>query len=64
MSQFMECDSVTSLQDRIAHLCYNHYAHLPKKGKPQKNKEWTLMAAVVLQKQSGQSYMLQESYML
>ncbi|XP_057155953.1 tRNA-specific adenosine deaminase 1 isoform X7 [Pan paniscus] len=34
--------------DEIARLCYEHYGiRLPKKGKPEPNHEWTLLAAVV-----------------
>jgi len=33
---------------RITRLCYEHYkSQLSKNGKPQKNCEWTLLAAVV-----------------
>ena len=42
-----------SFADEVAALCYKHYACLPKKGKPQESKEWTLLAAVVLQTQGG-----------
>lgn len=41
------------LADRVAGLCYKLYAQLPKKGKPQEGKEWTPMAAVVLQIKQG-----------
>lgn len=33
--------------DEIAQLCYAHYGRLPKQGKPEPNREWTLLAAVV-----------------
>ncbi|XP_059009312.1 tRNA-specific adenosine deaminase 1 isoform X1 [Mustela lutreola] len=34
--------------DEIAQLCYEHYrTRLPKQGKPDPNREWTLLAAVV-----------------
>ncbi|XP_024834348.1 tRNA-specific adenosine deaminase 1 isoform X4 [Bos taurus] len=34
--------------DEIARLCYEHYgSKLPKQGKPEPNREWTLLAAVV-----------------
>nr|XP_004659551.2 tRNA-specific adenosine deaminase 1 isoform X2 [Jaculus jaculus] len=34
--------------DEIAQLCYEHYSiKLPKRGKPERNREWTLLAAVV-----------------
>ncbi|XP_054720708.1 tRNA-specific adenosine deaminase 1-like [Uloborus diversus] len=32
----------------IAKLCYEHFDRLPRKGKPQLNKEWTLLAAVLM----------------
>jgi len=33
---------------QLTHLCYEHYkTRLSKNGKPQKNCEWTLLAAVV-----------------
>lgn len=34
--------------DKVADLCYKKYQSLPKKGKPQKNKEWTLLSCVCL----------------
>lgn len=34
--------------DRVADLCYKKYQSLPKKGKPQRNKEWTLLSCVCL----------------
>uniref|UniRef100_F7G3V9 tRNA-specific adenosine deaminase 1 n=1 Tax=Monodelphis domestica TaxID=13616 RepID=F7G3V9_MONDO len=34
--------------DEIAQLCYTHYStRLPKQGKPEPDREWTLLAAVV-----------------
>lgn len=34
--------------DEIARLCYAHYSvRLPKQGKPEPKREWTLLAAVV-----------------
>lgn len=34
--------------NEIARLCYEHYGvRLPKQGKPEPNREWTLLAAVV-----------------
>lgn len=34
--------------DEIAELCYEHYrTRLPKQGKPDPSREWTLLAAVV-----------------
>jgi len=34
--------------DEIASLCYNHFNKLPKRGKPEEGREWTLLAAVIL----------------
>ncbi|XP_069113356.1 tRNA-specific adenosine deaminase 1-like isoform X2 [Argopecten irradians] len=34
--------------DTVANLCYQQYQGLPKEGKPQQGKEWTLMAAVIM----------------
>ncbi|OWF39624.1 tRNA-specific adenosine deaminase 1-like [Mizuhopecten yessoensis] len=34
--------------DTVADRCYQQYQQLPKEGKPQKGKEWALMAAVVM----------------
>ncbi|XP_060077990.1 tRNA-specific adenosine deaminase 1-like [Ylistrum balloti] len=34
--------------DTVANRCYQQYQQLPKEGKPQKGREWTLMAAVVM----------------
>ncbi|XP_051978752.1 tRNA-specific adenosine deaminase 1 isoform X2 [Xyrauchen texanus] len=33
--------------DEIASLCYDHFNKLPKRGKPEAGREWTLLAAVV-----------------
>ncbi|NP_001076356.1 tRNA-specific adenosine deaminase 1 [Danio rerio] len=33
--------------DEIASLCYNHFNKLPKRGKPESGREWTLLAAVI-----------------
>ncbi|XP_048829616.1 tRNA-specific adenosine deaminase 1 [Brienomyrus brachyistius] len=33
--------------DEIARLCYDRFSELPKRGKPEPNREWTLLAAVV-----------------
>lgn len=43
--------------DEIARLCYEHYgSRLPKQGKPEPNREWTLLAAVVkIQPIAGQA---------
>ncbi|KAK7797769.1 hypothetical protein U0070_014526 [Myodes glareolus] len=43
--------------DEIAQLCYAHYSvKLPKQGKPEPNREWTLLAAVVkIQSPAGQA---------
>ncbi|XP_067235692.1 tRNA-specific adenosine deaminase 1 [Chanodichthys erythropterus] len=34
--------------DEIASICYNHFNKLPKRGKPEAGREWTLLAAVIL----------------
>ncbi|ELK36164.1 PREDICTED: tRNA-specific adenosine deaminase 1 [Myotis davidii] len=43
--------------DEIARLCYEHYgSRLPKQGKPEPNREWTLLAAMVkIQPIAGQA---------
>ncbi|KAJ8417487.1 hypothetical protein AAFF_G00287140 [Aldrovandia affinis] len=33
--------------DEIARLCYERFSELPKRGKPETGREWTLLAAVV-----------------
>ena len=33
----------------VAKAAYDAYRELPKKGKPQKLKEWTLLSAVIMQ---------------
>ncbi|KAJ8343903.1 hypothetical protein SKAU_G00312320 [Synaphobranchus kaupii] len=33
--------------DEIARLCYDRFSELPKRGKPELGREWTLLAAVV-----------------
>ncbi|XP_035226965.1 tRNA-specific adenosine deaminase 1-like isoform X2 [Stegodyphus dumicola] len=38
----------SSFADEVANLCYQHFKRLPKIGKPQQNKEWTLLAAVLM----------------
>lgn len=43
----MDPSECTRFADRVAKLCCEQYNRLPKKGKPQQHKEWTLMAAVV-----------------
>ncbi|XP_062618389.1 tRNA-specific adenosine deaminase 1-like [Saccostrea cucullata] len=44
----MEYDE--NFADKIADLCYKKYQSLPKKGKPQKEKEWTLLSCIVITK--------------
>lgn len=33
--------------DEISKLCYKRFSELPKRGKPEPGREWTLLAAVV-----------------
>lgn len=33
--------------DEIARLCYERFSELPRRGKPEPGREWTLLAAVV-----------------
>ncbi len=33
--------------DEIAKLCYERFSRLPRRGKPEPGREWTLLAAVV-----------------
>ena len=41
----------SNFADKVAKLCCDHYAKvLSKRGKPQKRKEWTFMAAIILMK--------------
>lgn len=40
--------------DEVAALCYGHYgARLPRRGKPEPGREWTLMAAVLKVERGG-----------
>lgn len=41
---------------KVTELAYQHYQKLPKKGKPQKGKEWTLLAAVVMSRENGKPH--------
>jgi len=34
--------------DKVALLCYKHFEKLPKKGKPQLDREWTILAAILV----------------
>uniref|UniRef100_UPI00358F348A tRNA-specific adenosine deaminase 1-like isoform X2 n=1 Tax=Myxine glutinosa TaxID=7769 RepID=UPI00358F348A len=36
------------LADRVAELCYSRYSQLPRQGKPRPGREWTLLAAFVV----------------
>ena len=45
-----------NLADTIAKHCYDHYGNLPKKGKPQEGKEWTLLAAIVQETKENGEY--------
>ncbi|GFR16115.1 tRNA-specific adenosine deaminase 1 [Trichonephila clavata] len=42
-------DSYSKFSDKVSELCYEKFKTLPKRGKPQINKEWTLLAAVVME---------------
>lgn len=33
--------------DEIAKLCYERFSQLPRRGKPEPGREWTLLAAVL-----------------
>lgn len=33
--------------DEIAELCYERFSQLPRRGKPEPGREWTLLAAVL-----------------
>ena len=39
--------------DKAAQCCLDKYRMLPKKGKPQKDVEWTLLAGVVVAVETG-----------
>ncbi|KAM7414069.1 hypothetical protein PAMA_019065 [Pampus argenteus] len=41
----VRCDMVTA--DEIAKLCYERFNELPRRGKPEPGREWTLLAAVL-----------------
>lgn len=56
--QALSTSSTMWTPDEIARLCYEHYGiRLPKQGKPEPNREWTLLAAVVkIQPIAGQPH--------
>jgi tRNA-specific adenosine deaminase 1 len=35
------------LANQVAHLCYDHFDSLPRKGKPLQGREWTVVAAFI-----------------
>lgn len=41
--------------NKVAQLCCEHFKKLNKKGKPQVGNEWTLLAAIVLVQEQGES---------
>ncbi|KAK3579180.1 hypothetical protein CHS0354_022717 [Potamilus streckersoni] len=45
--------------DKVARACFLQYDRLPKKGKPQKGREWTLLAGVVISYPMGNEYHMQ-----
>lgn len=46
-------DDINSLANMVANLCCTHYkTKLSKKGKPQTGKEWTLLSAIVLMRET------------
>ncbi|KAL3860752.1 hypothetical protein ACJMK2_010827 [Sinanodonta woodiana] len=45
--------------DMLASACFLQYDRLPKKGKPQKGREWTLLAGVVISYPMGNEYHMQ-----
>ncbi|XP_040895033.1 tRNA-specific adenosine deaminase 1 [Toxotes jaculatrix] len=49
----VRCNMVDA--DEIANLCYERFNQLPRRGKPEPGREWTLLAAVVKITQSANS---------
>ncbi|XP_052231262.1 tRNA-specific adenosine deaminase 1-like isoform X2 [Dreissena polymorpha] len=43
----------SNLADTISRACLQKYTELPKKGKPMKGKEWTLLAGIAMAKTQG-----------
>ena len=43
------------LADKVVNQCLQKYNQLPKKGKPQKDVEWTLLAGILVAIESGLS---------
>lgn len=41
--------------DEIARLCYERFDQLPRRGKPEAGREWTLLAAVLRTARSAKS---------
>ena len=50
MDIWQEDDNFAS---KVAQLCCEHFKTLNKRGKPQTNHEWTLLAAIVLVQEQG-----------
>lgn len=50
-----------SFSDKVADLCLQKYSKLPKQGKPQKGKEWTLMAGIVMATDNGIKFCYSET---
>jgi len=49
----------------LTHMCYKHYAtHLSKNGKPQRNCEWTSVAAVVQSVHSEEGIFVRNPFLI
>lgn len=51
----MDCrQEDANFANKVAQLCCEHFKTLNKRGKPQADHEWTLLAAIVLVQEQGQ----------
>lgn len=51
----MDCrQEGANFANKVAQLCCEHFKTLNKRGKPQADHEWTLLAAIVLVQEQGQ----------